>query len=82
MLLDSIVKLHDKIQNMKLGADRDKEITELEQARLRRLPLAPTLQGTVPGTTSPGTTGPGTTGPGTTGAGSVSERTGQHSDRD
>src|SRR6516165_7015039 len=72
MLLDSIVKLHDKIQNMKLGADRDKEITELEQARLRRLPLAPTLQGTVPGTT----------GPGTTGAGSVSERTGQHSDRD
>jgi len=40
MLLDSIVKLHDKIQNMKLGADRDKQITELEQARLRRLPLA------------------------------------------
>jgi NADH-quinone oxidoreductase subunit B len=39
MLLDSIVKLHDKIQNMKLGADRDKQITELEQARLRRLPL-------------------------------------------
>jgi hypothetical protein len=42
MLLDSILKLHDKIQNMKLGADRDKEITELEQARLRRLPLAVT----------------------------------------
>ena len=40
MLLDSIVKLHDKIQNMKLGADRDKQITELGQARLRRLPLA------------------------------------------
>jgi NADH-quinone oxidoreductase subunit B len=40
MLLDSIVKLHDKIQNMKLAADRDQEITELEQARLRRLPLA------------------------------------------
>jgi NADH-quinone oxidoreductase subunit B len=39
MLLDSIVKLHDKIQNMKLGADRTAEIEELEQARLRRLPL-------------------------------------------
>ena len=41
MLLDSILKLHDKIQNMKLGVNREKEITELEQARLRRLPLAP-----------------------------------------
>jgi NADH-quinone oxidoreductase subunit B len=49
MLLDSIVKLHDKIQNMKLGADRDKQITELEQARLRRLPLVASLQGAVPG---------------------------------
>jgi NADH-quinone oxidoreductase subunit B len=39
MLLDSIVKLHDKIQNMKLGANREAEIEELEQARLRRLPL-------------------------------------------
>jgi NADH-quinone oxidoreductase subunit B len=41
MLLDSIVKLHDKIKNMKLGANRENQITELEQARLRRLPLAP-----------------------------------------
>src|SRR5262249_26601169 len=40
MLLDSIVKLHDKIQNMKLGANRQAQIEELEQARLRRLPLA------------------------------------------
>jgi NADH-quinone oxidoreductase subunit B len=40
MLLDAILKLHDKIQNMKLGADRAAEIEELEQARLRRLPLA------------------------------------------
>jgi NADH-quinone oxidoreductase subunit B len=40
MLLDSIVKLHDKIQNMKLGPNREAEIEELEQARLRRLPLA------------------------------------------
>jgi NADH-quinone oxidoreductase subunit B len=39
MLLDAIVKLHDKIQNMKLGANRKAEIEELEQARLRRLPL-------------------------------------------
>jgi NADH-quinone oxidoreductase subunit B len=41
MLIDAIVKLHDKIQNMKLGANRDRQITELEQARLQRLPLAP-----------------------------------------
>jgi NADH-quinone oxidoreductase subunit B len=39
MLLDSIVKLHDKIQNMKLGVNRERQIDELEQARLRRLPL-------------------------------------------
>ena len=39
MLLDSIVKLHDKIQNMKLGVNRERQITELEQARLRQLPL-------------------------------------------
>ncbi|HEV2243075.1 MAG TPA: NADH-quinone oxidoreductase subunit B family protein [Streptosporangiaceae bacterium] len=48
MLLDSILKLHDKIQNMKLGADRQNEITELEQARLRRLPLVPSLRGSAP----------------------------------
>jgi NADH-quinone oxidoreductase subunit B len=41
MLIDAIVKLHDKIQNMKLGVDRERQITELEQARLQRLPLAP-----------------------------------------
>ena len=45
MLLDSIVKLHDKIQNMKLGANREAEITELEQARLRRLPPAVKVSG-------------------------------------
>jgi NADH-quinone oxidoreductase subunit B len=43
MLLDSILKLHDKIQNMKLGIDREVEVQELEQARLRRLPLAADL---------------------------------------
>ncbi len=41
MPLDAIVKLHDKIENMKLGVRRDRQITELEQARLRRLPLEP-----------------------------------------
>jgi NADH-quinone oxidoreductase subunit B len=40
MLLDAIVKLHDKIQNMKLGVNRERQITELEDAGLRRLPLA------------------------------------------
>jgi NADH-quinone oxidoreductase subunit B len=45
MLLDSIVKLHDKIQNMKLGVNREREVRELEQARLRRLPLAADLAG-------------------------------------
>jgi NADH-quinone oxidoreductase subunit B len=48
MLLDSILKLHDKIQNMKLGVDRQNEITELEQARLRRLPLVPSLRDSAP----------------------------------
>ena len=39
MLIDAIFKLHDKILNMKLGPDRDQEITELEEARLNMLPL-------------------------------------------
>jgi NADH-quinone oxidoreductase subunit B len=52
MLIDSIVKLHDKIQNMKLGVNRQNQITELEEARLRRLPLLPSLQGAAPGTTA------------------------------
>jgi NADH-quinone oxidoreductase subunit B len=52
MLLDSIVKLHDKIQNMKLGANREAEIEELEQARLRRLPLVVKVSGHQP---APGT---------------------------
>jgi len=45
MLLDAIVKLHDKIMNMKLGVNREREVTELEEARLRRLPLATDLSG-------------------------------------
>ncbi|GAA3968912.1 NADH-quinone oxidoreductase subunit B [Thermobifida alba] len=39
MLLDAILKLHDKVQNTKLGVHRDREIEELEQRRLRALPL-------------------------------------------
>jgi NADH-quinone oxidoreductase subunit B len=39
MLMDSILKLHDKIMNMKLGKNRDREITELETARLGLRPL-------------------------------------------
>ena len=39
MLLDAILKLHDKIQNTKLGPQRKKEIEEIERARLRQLPL-------------------------------------------
>src|SRR6202012_2379429 len=39
MLMDSIFKLHDKILNMKLGPQRDAEITVLEEARLNMLPL-------------------------------------------
>jgi NADH-quinone oxidoreductase subunit B len=49
MLLDAILKLHDKIMNMKLGANRDRQVTELEQQRMRRLPL---LAG-VPGAGAP-----------------------------
>jgi NADH-quinone oxidoreductase subunit B len=36
MLLDAILKLHDKIHNARLGVNRQQEITELEQASLRR----------------------------------------------
>jgi NADH-quinone oxidoreductase subunit B len=39
MLLDAILKLHDKIMNMKLGKDRERDITELENARLGLQPL-------------------------------------------
>ncbi len=39
MLIDSILKLHDKIMNMKLGKHRDQQITELENARLGIAPL-------------------------------------------
>jgi NADH-quinone oxidoreductase subunit B len=41
MLMDAILKLHDQIRHKKLGVRRDQQITELEQARLRQLPLHP-----------------------------------------
>ena len=39
MLLDAILKLHDKIQNTKMGVHRKREIEEIEKAKLRQLPL-------------------------------------------
>jgi NADH-quinone oxidoreductase subunit B len=50
MLLDAIVKLHDKIQNMQLGVNREEQITQLEQASLRRLPLTASPQQAALGT--------------------------------
>ncbi len=37
--MDAILKLHDEIHHTRLGANRDREITELEHARLRQPPL-------------------------------------------
>jgi NADH-quinone oxidoreductase subunit B len=39
MLMDAILKLHDQIRQTKLGAHRDRDIIEREQAALRRQPL-------------------------------------------
>jgi NADH-quinone oxidoreductase subunit B len=39
MLLDAIVKLHDKVLNMKLGTNRRKEIERIDEAKMRSLPL-------------------------------------------
>jgi NADH-quinone oxidoreductase subunit B len=64
MLLYSILKLHDKIQNMKLGVNRQDEITELEQARLRRLPLVPSLRGPASDSSAAGSAAANGTGPG------------------
>ncbi|GAA0976695.1 MULTISPECIES: NuoB/complex I 20 kDa subunit family protein [Nocardiopsis] len=36
MFLDAVLKLHDKVQNTKLGAHRELEITEIEERMLRR----------------------------------------------
>jgi len=47
MLIDAIVKLHDKIQNTKLGPHRRKQIAELEEAKRRQLPLLGQGQGAI-----------------------------------
>jgi NADH-quinone oxidoreductase subunit B len=39
MLQDAILKLHDQIRHTTLGANRDREIAELERDRLRQQPL-------------------------------------------
>jgi NADH:ubiquinone oxidoreductase subunit B-like Fe-S oxidoreductase len=39
MLIDAILKLHDRILNGKLGKNRERQIEELEHERLARLPL-------------------------------------------
>ena len=37
--IDAILKLHDKIINTKLGQNRERQITDLEQAKLGMQPL-------------------------------------------
>jgi hypothetical protein len=37
--MDAILKLRDKVEHTRLGANRDREITEREQEALRRAPL-------------------------------------------
>jgi NADH-quinone oxidoreductase subunit B len=39
MLMDAILKLHDKVSHTRLGVNRDREITEHERAMLRQPPL-------------------------------------------
>ncbi|GAA3752486.1 NuoB/complex I 20 kDa subunit family protein [Salinactinospora qingdaonensis] len=45
MLMDAVLKLHDKVQNTKLGAHREHEIEEEERRRLRTLPLVEQTEG-------------------------------------
>ena len=66
MLLDSILKLHDKIQNMKLGVDR-----EVEVAGTGAGPAAPPAAGRRPGR-CPGPRWPDPARPGPRGDGQVS----------
>ena len=40
MLIDAILKLHDQIQHSKLGANREREVEELEQIALTALPTS------------------------------------------
>jgi len=45
MLLDAILKLHDKIQNTKLGPHRAKQDPGAELAKVRSLPLLGPVRG-------------------------------------
>jgi len=45
MLLDALLKLQDKIQNMKLGTNRERQVAELEKVRLQPSSLAPEKSG-------------------------------------
>jgi NADH-quinone oxidoreductase subunit B len=40
MLIDAILKLHDQIQAGKLGANREKQVLELETTALNALPTS------------------------------------------
>ncbi|RCV52848.1 NuoB/complex I 20 kDa subunit family protein [Marinitenerispora sediminis] len=48
MLLDAVLKLHDKVQNTKLGVHREREIEENERRALRTLPLIEQREGATP----------------------------------
>jgi NADH-quinone oxidoreductase subunit B len=39
MLMDAILKIHDQIQDMKLGKQREKQIIHLEDKGLKESPL-------------------------------------------
>ena len=38
MLIDAILKIHDQIQHTKLGANREREVVELETAAMTAVP--------------------------------------------
>ena len=40
MLIDAILKLHDQVQHTKLGANRRREIVDLENSALNALPTS------------------------------------------
>ena len=40
MLLDAVLKLHDKVQHTKLGVHRQRELVELEDAALEAIPTS------------------------------------------
>jgi NADH-quinone oxidoreductase subunit B len=38
MLIDAILKIHDQIQHTKLGANREREVVELETQAINAIP--------------------------------------------